>query len=99
MRDGMSQNQRLDYLVDAFRADSARYKHLPIPEDPEGKRRMLRSLMNIRMPGHLEDAVLAVQDAYLQERVLLHFHGRLPLPAGAGGPHRGGDCETMALRT
>ena len=68
VRDNMTQNQRLDYLLDAFIADSVRYKNLPIPKDTDEKRRLLRSLMNIRMPGKIEDAVLAVQDEYLQER-------------------------------
>ncbi len=38
------------------------------PADPEGKRRILRSLMNIRMPRALPDSVLEVQDEYLTER-------------------------------
>ncbi len=38
------------------------------PEDAEGKRRILRSLMNVRMPKILPPEVLAVQDAYLRER-------------------------------
>ena len=37
-------------------------------EDKEGKQRMLRSLMNIRMPGKLSEEVLAIQDEYLAER-------------------------------
>ena len=67
--DSMSQNQRLEYLVNAFKADSAEYKDLPTPPGTEGRRRVLRSLMNIRMPGRMDDTVLSVQDAYLQERI------------------------------
>ncbi len=63
------QDQRLDYLVDAFKKDSVQYKDLDTPRDTEGKRRLLRSLMNIRMPRKMEEAVLSVQDEYLQERV------------------------------
>ena len=47
----MTQNERLDYLVEAFKADSGEYRYLRTPKDTEGKRRILRSLMNIRMPG------------------------------------------------
>ncbi len=65
----MTQDQRLDYLVEEFKADSIHYKDLRTPADTEGKRRILRSLMNIRMPGKMDDAVLAVQDAYLRERI------------------------------
>ena len=38
------------------------------PADEEGKRQVLRSLMNIRMPRGMSSDVLDVQDAYLQER-------------------------------
>ena len=65
----MTQNGRLDYLVEEFKADSVQYKDLQTPDDTEGKRRILRSLMNIRMPRKMDEAILAVQDEYLQERV------------------------------
>ena len=63
-----AQNQRLDYLVEEFKTDSVQYKDLETPKDMEGKRRLLRSLMNIRMPGVLSDDALAVQDEYLTGR-------------------------------
>ena len=64
----MTQNQRLDYLVEVFKTDSVQYRDLETPEDTEGKRRILRSLMNIRMPKAFSDDVLAVQDEYLTGR-------------------------------
>lgn len=64
----MTQNERLDYLVEAFKEDSVRYRDLPVGESTEDKKTALRSLMNIRMPRDLPGDVLAVQDAYLQER-------------------------------
>ena len=51
----MTQNERLDYLVEAFKADSGEYRNLRTPKDTEGKRRILRSLMNIRMPGEMDE--------------------------------------------
>ena len=54
------QNQRLEYLVEAFKAESDQYKDLQTPGDTEGRRYLLRSLMNIRMPGKMDDSVLAV---------------------------------------
>jgi O-acetyl-ADP-ribose deacetylase (regulator of RNase III) len=69
MNEKMTQNGRLDYLVEEFKADSVQYKDLQTPKDIEGKRRILRSLMNIRMPRNMDKAVLAVQDEYLQERI------------------------------
>ena len=64
----MTQNERLDYLVEAFKTDSVRYKDLATPSDTVGKRQILRSLMNIRMPKELPEEVLKVQDAYLSGR-------------------------------
>ena len=65
----MTQQQRLDFLVEAFKKDSVRYADIETPRDTEGKRRLLRSLMNIRMPKPIDDTVLAVQDEYLRERI------------------------------
>lgn len=62
--------ERLDYLVEAFKADSDNYGDIQIPEDTDGKRRILRSLMNVRMPKDLPEEVLKVQDEYLKERAL-----------------------------
>ncbi|MBQ6365925.1 MAG: protein-ADP-ribose hydrolase [Oscillospiraceae bacterium] len=69
MNEKKTQDQRLNYLVEEFKADSVQYKDLQTPNDDEGKRRILRSLMNIRMPRKMDEAVLAVQDEYLQERI------------------------------
>lgn len=62
------QEQRLDYLVEAFKADSAENRSLRTPADRQGKQRLLRSLMNIRMPGAMPEPVLDVQNAYLAGR-------------------------------
>ena len=64
----MTQNERLDYLVEEFKTDSVRYKDLTTPSDTEGKRQLLRSLMNIRMPKEMPEEVLKVQDEYLSGR-------------------------------
>ena len=69
MNEKITQEQRLDYLVEQFKADSDEYKDLQIPVDTSGKQRILRSLMNIRMPQLMDEAVLHVQDEYLRERI------------------------------
>ena len=69
MNEKMTQEQRLDTLVEAFKVDSVQYKNLETPTDTDGKRRILRSLMNIRMPRKLDHSILAVQDEYLRERI------------------------------
>ncbi len=64
-----TQEQRLSYLVEAFKADSVEYQDLQTPADTEGRQRLLRSLMNVRMPRPMAKEILRVQDAYLKERV------------------------------
>lgn len=65
----MSQTERLNYLVEEFKEDSIQYKYMETPEDTEGKKRFLRSLMNIRMPRRMDPSVIEVQDEYLKERI------------------------------
>ena len=63
-----TQEQRLDYLVEAFKADAVEYQDLRTPADTESRQRLLRSLMNVRMPRPIAKDILLVQDAYLKER-------------------------------
>ena len=69
MSEERTQEERLDYLVEAFKEDSGEYRNLKTPADTNGKRRILRSLMNIRMPRKISPAVLEIQDEYLQDRI------------------------------
>ena len=62
-----AQEERLDYLLEKFKKDSLWYKDLEVGEDYQEKRRALRSLMNIRMPGAMDPEVLEVQDEFLRE--------------------------------
>ena len=64
----MTQEQRLNYLVEQFKEDSGEYADLQVGDSGEEKRRALRSLMNIRMPRELDEETLRVQDEYLKER-------------------------------
>ena len=63
-----TQEERLDYLVEGFKKDSPEYAELPSPGDTDGKRRLLRSLMNVRMPRPMPEELLRVQDEYLSAR-------------------------------
>lgn len=67
MAESKVQEQRLDALLKAFRADSDTYKKIQIPEGAEEKQRLLRSLMNIRMPKKMADDILNLQNEYLAE--------------------------------
>jgi O-acetyl-ADP-ribose deacetylase (regulator of RNase III) len=61
------QEERLDYLLDEFKKDSVTYRNLEVEDSFKEKRMALRSLMNIRAPKHMGEAVLTVQDAFLKE--------------------------------
>ena len=67
MRDHI-QEQRLDALVEAFRAESDDWRELPAPQDAEGKRQLLRALMNVRPPRPIDAGTLRVQNDYLTAR-------------------------------
>jgi O-acetyl-ADP-ribose deacetylase (regulator of RNase III) len=69
-KSGMEQSERLDYLVKEFIQDSVTNKGLEVPDNDEEKKVVLRSLMNIRMPGDMDKEVLKVQDEYLRERAV-----------------------------
>ena len=62
------QEERLNTLVRAFLEDSGDYMGMAVPPGTEEKRRVLRSLMNIRPPRAMSGETLALQDAYLRER-------------------------------
>ena len=62
-----SQEERLDFLVDKFKEDSERYRDIDAGNSYDEKRKILRSLMNIRMLGKMDDDVVKVQDEFLRE--------------------------------
>ena len=68
MDEKLTQDQRLTELVEAFKRDSGEYQNIETPKDTDGRRRLLRSLMNIRMPRRMPPETLQLQDAYLRER-------------------------------
>ena len=63
-----TQEERLNYLIEKFKEESAEYKNLETPADIEDKKVLLRSLMNVRPPKETSDEILKVQDEYLTER-------------------------------
>ena len=65
----MTQDERIDYLLRYLLAERKEYADIHVPDGMEEKRRLLRSLMNVRPPVSASAEFLAVQDAYLQERL------------------------------
>ena len=92
----MTQNERLDYLVERFKADSVRYRDLEVGESVEERRTALRSLMNIRPPRPLDAETLLVQDEYLCERA--KEKGIIPLSQIPTLQKQYGSCRMHADR-
>ena len=65
----MTQDERRRYLIEALLAERADGESIAVPEDPDDQRGLLRALMNVRPPAPVAAEVLAVQDAYLAERL------------------------------
>lgn len=65
----MTQDERLCYLVEAFRAESEEYKQLRGSNRAE-MQTILHALMNVRAPGEMDQAVLEIQDTYLRQRAV-----------------------------
>ena len=63
-----TQEERLNYLLEEFKADSDNYKEIAIPDSIGEKQALLRSLMNIHMPKKMSDQVIRIQDDYLAGR-------------------------------
>ena len=65
MKNFVTQEERLDYLLQEFIEDSRQYNDLEVEEGYENKRMLLRSLMNVRMPGKMPENIVKVQDEFL----------------------------------
>ena len=65
----MTQDEKLDYLLRCLLAEHKEYADIRMPDELSEKRKLLRSLLNLRPPVPASAEFLAVQDAYLQGRL------------------------------
>ena len=63
----MNQDERRRYLIEGLLKEQPVYANMQIPPETAQQKILLRSLMNIRMPGEIDPAFLQIQDAYLSE--------------------------------
>ena len=63
----MNQNEKRLFLIRRLLREQPRYAKMQIPDSESEQKTLLRSLMNIRMPGNMDDEFLSVQDEYLQQ--------------------------------
>ena len=66
----MNQSERRLFLIEALLAERPDGKNIQVPAEADGQRRLLRGLMNVRPAKPLAPEVLAVQDAYLAQRLV-----------------------------
>lgn len=65
----MNQSERLLFLINELVNEDDRYKDLKIPNSYLEKTRLLRSLMNVRMPKKISEKFMHVQDEFLSNEV------------------------------
>ena len=65
----MKQEERRLYLIRELVHEQPRYRNIEISKDHAEQKKLLRSLMNIRMAAPISEAFLQTQDEYLQETI------------------------------
>ena len=63
----MTREQKVSTLIQYLKQENQGYASIPDPIDEGEKRRLLRSLMNVRYPGHASAEYEKLQDELLQE--------------------------------
>lgn len=61
-------NTGLDYIVTYLLSEKPEYKGIAIPVDTDSKRRLMRSLLNVRPPLPVSDSFIAAQDIELRDQ-------------------------------
>lgn len=62
----MTQEERRIYLIKELMSEHPRYADIQIPTDADEQKRLLRSLMNVRLAAPVDKEFLQIQDEYLQ---------------------------------
>ena len=63
----MNREERVRILIDYLKKENTGYASLADPVDYTGRRRLLRSLMNVRWPGEADPEYTRIQDELLKE--------------------------------
>lgn len=73
----MTQEERRVYLIKKLISEHPRYADIQIPTDADEQKRLLRSLMNVRLAAPVDKEFLQIQDEYLQlaneEKGIVHI--------------------------
>ncbi len=63
----MNQSERRIYLIKYLLSEHEQYRDIVIPRSEEDRKRLLRSLFNVRPPAEADAEFIRVQDEYLKE--------------------------------
>ena len=67
----MTREEKVDSLIAYLKKENPGYDSLQEPYDYEGKRRLLRSLMNVRFPMEIAEDYLKIQKTGRQELMFI----------------------------
>ncbi len=67
----MDQTEARLWLIEKLKNENPVYRKVPVPDDEDRQKDLLRILMNVRMPKPLSSEYREVQDAYLRREALL----------------------------
>ncbi len=62
-------DERLLFLIDYLIKEDERYIDIAVPVDVQEQKKLLRSLLNLRLPKPVSEEFLSIQDAYLQDEI------------------------------
>lgn len=65
----MTREEKIDYLIKQLMKENQGYASIAQPVDLKEKRKLLRSLMNVRFPGAADTEMLRIQDELLKEEL------------------------------
>ena len=97
----MNRTEQILYLSEQLLEEMPEYRGEAgsVPRDAEGRRYLLRCLMNVREPGVLPDRFLKVQDELLsaerEEKGVVHVAELQPVPSGSRLSHWQGDITRL----
>lgn len=63
----MTQSERRNFLIERLVDEQPQYRVLAIPHSEAERKKLLRSLFNVRMPKSIDEDFLKIQDEYLRE--------------------------------
>lgn len=65
----MNQEERRSYLIQYLLNEDSQYEDISIPKNVFDQKKLLRALMNVRIPKSISNQFITIQDAYLKEEI------------------------------